>query len=710
MIITSHHLRSLSFTGSIFHVRVHTVQKGLEHALLYSIGVNLPAHRVGQLDRILVLASPINDINIHAWDLNRVKRFMRLDIGVQMELCSSCMISQTQSTSITFILDKVFQDECIDFLCHEAHISNQPVKDGALIVYPVKHTCQQPSRGLSDPLPIPPPAYHEIQHPRQLEQAHMIGNPYQLEGVPPELPPRNYKLYTHNGDPGRDKFTTRESATKTAAGSDDLGNEFIPPRDIARRNFESAIPAIALPYTNFQPHMFQQSSSSFDSPYQISSRIIITNSGELQYERNILGNKSSQFHGGFHFKQDIPLPPRSSATSRQRQLPKRTSLSPKAPKGSRDPHLVANIRSESKGSELIESDDTYVYIPDLVKEPTKKPPPPPPPSTAADSQTDPSPHPHSPLHSSSASPSSSHESQTHFSSTSSFECPLPPRTSPTHKPHYHLPSHTHTITSHLPTLPSKMHSSHTPRSDPLKSRTVSAEPLTSPDISFEQQPVYISSSSDPPTHHCHPTTSLPHLSRNEYHLSEEATRPLSLEDSDDYDDVVVVPQQVRVAGNTPEVRNGHFDSVGSTSPTLSPSKPAVKPRLKLPDPSHTHWGDIGRSCTPKRLNIKRTLTIPRNPHVNTAHYVLNSYSTDDASSSTSEKRALHTSSENVFSSGHENKSTFLTYSPLTPPIPKPRVNFTDHLPSQYTEDDSQVRKSTSLPKTVPFLDLPISDV
>ena len=63
------------FPGSIFHVRVHTPQRGLEHALLYSIGVNLPAHRVGQLDRILVLASPINDINIHAWDLNRVKLF-----------------------------------------------------------------------------------------------------------------------------------------------------------------------------------------------------------------------------------------------------------------------------------------------------------------------------------------------------------------------------------------------------------------------------------------------------------------------------------------------------------------------------------------------------------------------------------------------------------------------------------------------------------
>ena len=621
------------------------------------------------------------------------------------------MISQTQSTSITFILDKVFQDECIDFLCHEAHISNQPVRDGALIVYPVNHICRQPSRGLTDPLPIPPPAYHEIQHPRQFEPTNM--NHYRLEGVPPELPPRNYKLYAQKGDPGRDKCTTRDSAT--AAGSDDHGNDFIPPRNIARKNFESAIPAVALPYTNFQPHMFQQSSSSFDSPYQISSRIIITNSGELQFERNILGNKSSQFHGGFHFKQDIPLPPRSSTSPRQRQLPKRTSSSPKTPQRTHDPHLVKN-KSEPIASELIESDDAYVYIPDLMKDPTKKPPPPPPPpSTAADSQPHPSRHLHSPPNSSSPSPSSSRGSQTHFSSSSSFECPLPPRSSPSRKPHSHHPSHTHTVTSHSPTLPPKMHSSHTLMSDPLKSHTVSGEPLSSPDTSFEHQPLYISSSSDPPTHH-YSTTSLPHLPRNEHHLSEEpTTRPLSLEDSDDYDDVVVVTQQVCVAGNTPEVRNGHLDSEGSTSPILSPrstspSKPAVKPRSKLPSPSHTHWDDVARSSSSKRLNIKRTLTIPRNPHVSTAHYVLNSYSTDDASSPTSDKRAPHTSSENIFSSGHENKSTFLTYSPLTPPIPKPRVNFMDHLPSQYTEDDNPVRKSTSLPKTVPFLDLPISDV
>lgn len=612
------------------------------------------------------------------------------------------MISQTQSTSITFILDKVFHDECIDFLCHEAHISNQPVKDSGLIVYPVNHTCRQPSRSLTDPLPIPPPAYHEIQHPRQFEQANRVGNPYQLEStreVPPELPPRNYKLYTHHCDRDQDKFTTCESAAKTAAGSEDSGNESIPPRNIARKNFESAIPAVALPYTNFQPHMFQQSSSSFDNPYQISSRIIITNSGEVQYERNVLGNKS-QFHGGFHFKQDIPLPPRSSTAPRRRHQPhKRTSSSPTTPKRRCDPH-VANIKSGPRASELIESDDAYVFIPDVVKNPARKPPPPPPPpSTAVDFQTDPSAHLQP---SSSTPPTATPESQ---ASTSTFECPLPPRSSTNHEPHSHLSSHSHTIT-HSPTLASKMHSSlHAPMSDPLKSPAVSTDPLNFPDLSVEHQPVYVSSSSaDPTTHHCHPTSSLPPLSEEEDHLSEDpTTRPFSLEDSDDYDDVVIVTQQ---AGNVPEVRNGHLDSAGfnGTSPTLSPrsgspSKPAVKPRLKLPHPSHTPWCDVGRSSSSRSSSIKRTLTIPRNPSLNTSSYVLNSYSTDDASSTTTEWRSLHASSENAFSSVRENKSTFLTYSPLTPPIPKPRVSFMDHLPLQYTEDDNQMRKSSSLPIT-----------
>jgi hypothetical protein len=129
----------------------------------------------------------------------------------------------------------------------------------------------------------------------------------------------------------------------------------VPPRTITRKKYESAIPAIARPYTNFQPHLFQQSGSRYESPYQISSRIIITNSGEVQYERNVLGKKS-QHHGGFHFKDDMPLPPRTHAgnsttkvqsysSPRSPNLNKRPVSSPTLERKSSDPQLSANCRS-----------------------------------------------------------------------------------------------------------------------------------------------------------------------------------------------------------------------------------------------------------------------------------------------------------------------------------------------------------------------------
>ena len=84
-----------------------------------------------------------------------------------------------------------------------------------------------------------------------------------------------------------------------------------PPRNIPRKNYDCSIPAVAQPYINFQPYLFSSSSAHFEAPYQISSRIIISDSGEVQYERNILGNMPMA-HGGFHFKKQVPLPPRKS--------------------------------------------------------------------------------------------------------------------------------------------------------------------------------------------------------------------------------------------------------------------------------------------------------------------------------------------------------------------------------------------------------------
>ena len=85
----------------------------------------------------------------------------------------------------------------------------------------------------------------------------------------------------------------------------------IPPRTIPRKNYECSLPAVAQPYINFTPHLFSSSSSRFEAPYQISSRIIITDSGDVQFERNVLGNAPMN-HGGFHFKKQLPLPPRTT--------------------------------------------------------------------------------------------------------------------------------------------------------------------------------------------------------------------------------------------------------------------------------------------------------------------------------------------------------------------------------------------------------------
>ena len=148
---------SLSTLGSIFHVQVNALEN-LQHALLYSIQVELPAHRLGQLDRVLVLASPLNDMAIHAWDLNRVQRFFQLDIGIRLEMCPSCLRSG-QERSITFVMDQRFIGACIRFLCQEAHIDSWPINENGFTVYNVPHRCCCASDGPAKNRKPPPPPY-----------------------------------------------------------------------------------------------------------------------------------------------------------------------------------------------------------------------------------------------------------------------------------------------------------------------------------------------------------------------------------------------------------------------------------------------------------------------------------------------------------------------------------------------------------------------
>ena len=660
--------------GSIFHVRVHTPQKGLEHALLYSIGVNLPAHRVGQIDRVLVLASPINDINIHAWDLNRVKRFMRLDIGVQMELCGSCVTSNLQGTSITFIVDKIFHDDCIDFLCHEARINNQPVFDNSLQVYPVQHTC---ARGTE----IGPPSYLESQR----HTFHGTGN-FDSRNVddstPPELPSRN--SYAAHSDVNSSGSAGSSGASLTTFHPSTPGNntDSIPPRDITRRNHESAMPAVAHPYMNFQPQLFQQQngSSSFDSPYQISSRIIITNSGEVQYERNILGNKV-QHQGGFHFKTTMPLPPRSTDTATPTdqaratptfhvsRSPNRTASLPVT--HDRREAQRSNRKLEKRASELSdECDDSYVFIPDVVYDPSRVPLPQP---------------------------------------SGNFEPPCSTET-PYGGSNFSDPSFGGPQTTHRPSY---------------EGPTVCIPPFQGSDFhdpSFEGSSVAPQPQSGGSTA---PLISQVPISRGEI----EGTSSFS----GDYEDVLVFSQQLSIRpGNgtiphvvaTQEIRSSdspipvprgdhrttrgilssdspipvpHGDHPISCTPppispqsrSRSPNKPQVKPRRRKPlseSNSSVDWTPPAMSsCSQKSLTIPNTRTLNSDL---SPHHTLDLTSDDGFSLSPSPTESSH-------SHPHTVTRSQLPHPPLTPPIPRPRPSFGVRVRVQRSEDDIEVGRNRS---------------
>lgn len=278
---------------------MNTPLNNFEHALLYSIGVNLPAHRVGQLDRVLVVSSPINDINILAWDINRVKRFIELDIGIRMELCPDCLLQGQKNTSITFIVEKSFIRDCMNFLCREARIPNSPQTQDGLMIHNLQHQCGYCTA--PDSPPPPPPPYE----PPEKEKPSLNEDQSSSSSSPPQLPPKpqvsllEWSMDSRFSGPGPSEMQEERSESPDSD---------LPPRDYKRKDYQSSIPAMAQPYLNFQPHLFNH--HSFEGPYQISSRIIITDSGELQFERSILGSTPHSSHGGFQFNKQKPLPPR----------------------------------------------------------------------------------------------------------------------------------------------------------------------------------------------------------------------------------------------------------------------------------------------------------------------------------------------------------------------------------------------------------------
>ena len=336
--------------------------------MLYSISVNLPSHRADQLDRVLVIASPINEINHHAWDLNRVKRFIELDIGIRMELCHSCY--RGRSMNITFIMEKQFVKDCVDFLCKEAQIIGPPKVENGLFIYNVDHRCsynnvklkaevkmgEGPKEEVAPPIPPRPPKRSNSDSATSTKSSDMTSSefhvhinnsndikssdnvrmsrcftttsvdvtfnreqPGQSKPFKPAVTiPEHWDDYTGSdswtGDTGMESLFLSDgllsSKTKNPPSSDG-DSQFLPPRTIPRKDHESSIPAEEHPYYNFQPHIFNHhGNQSFDAPYQISSRIIIKDSGEVQFERNVMGNRPHKLLGGFDFKGEIPIPPR----------------------------------------------------------------------------------------------------------------------------------------------------------------------------------------------------------------------------------------------------------------------------------------------------------------------------------------------------------------------------------------------------------------
>ena len=272
----------------------------------------------------------------------------------------------------TFILEKHFVKECVAFLCRQANITDPPSVENGLFIYTIaNHKCYKSVQEddtpterdevpvvnkvpvVNEPPPIPPrPPRKSCEATKMMEKSssavHVCINNSndmtvaaddsqrsrcftntsvdvtfnrernsQSKPFKPVIPiPEHWDDYTGSdsgtGETGTESlFMADGSLTKTQDPPKDNKSDVLPPRTIPRKNHESSIPAAKQPYYNYQPHLFNhRGNNCFDAPYQISSRIIIKDSGEVQFERNIMGNQPPKRHGGFHFKQQIPIPPR----------------------------------------------------------------------------------------------------------------------------------------------------------------------------------------------------------------------------------------------------------------------------------------------------------------------------------------------------------------------------------------------------------------
>ena len=274
-----------------FHVRVAggtSNSLALDHALLYVIGVNLPIHKLDQMDQVLVLASPVNDVNLHAWNTTRIIRFIIIDAGIQMELCPTCMGLHHKKV-ITFLVRPDFVQDCMDFLLQEIHASDvQPYQYmfNGPFVYDIPHKCC-------------------VLHDRSLTMSSCTSSvPHCID---PELavlmPEHNTKgvkaTVSSHVRINSPIFRTSASTISTHTTSSTMVPLMmvpppLPPRDQFRGQHQTNDPQ---PYIDCKPLNTgpYEGDQLFDVPYQISHRIYINDMGMFKKESQVVGSGNGEF-------------------------------------------------------------------------------------------------------------------------------------------------------------------------------------------------------------------------------------------------------------------------------------------------------------------------------------------------------------------------------------------------------------------------------
>ena len=256
----------------------------LDHALLYCIGVNLPSHLSGQLDRVLVLASPVNDVNIHAWNLNRVKRFIVIDAGIQMELCANCCGTH-QKKVILFLLPSDFIEDCMSFLLHEMHATDlqpQPSEQNDPIIYNIPHQCGMIGN-----------RSNSLSYVQQQKQAPS----YCIDAEAAVLQSHSFR------PPTIEDYRQQPPPVTSSQTQQPPANPSLPPRNRLRPNYKDYIDGPEQ-LINIKAQVSARSTLSqhtahdhFEVPYHISQRIYINETGAIQHQSQVLGSGSGQFRG-----------------------------------------------------------------------------------------------------------------------------------------------------------------------------------------------------------------------------------------------------------------------------------------------------------------------------------------------------------------------------------------------------------------------------